>query len=219
MKPSAPLNTQVVKRKSPMEFENIDGEFSIQSLLPEFARAYNNDTCTDNDQTRTICENDVGISHKQIGTDTESDLSTVNEQARTETENDVCTSHQKHPTGTQDVFALPSICNGQEPNGTMITYNVNTTQGQTEKWVIVLIKCKEGTRVNMNFGHNINRKNKPSTSETSCQTEEELAGEIKPSMVSVETQWDRDDFLPSLELVQRDHTYSNTKRVSKKKRS
>lgn len=101
----------------------------------------------------------------------------------------------------------------------MITYNVNTTQGQTEKWVIVLIKCKEGTRVNMNFGHNINRQNKSNTSETSCQTEEELAGEIKPSMVSVETQWDRDDFLPSLELVQRDHTYSNTKRVSKKKRS
>ena len=71
----------------------------------------------------------------------------------------------------------------------------------------------------MNFGHNINRQNKSSTSETSCQTEEELAGEIKPSMVSVETQWDRDDFLPSLELVQRDHTYSNTKRVSKKKLS
>ncbi|XP_022801223.1 THAP domain-containing protein 5-like isoform X2 [Stylophora pistillata] len=218
MKPSAPPNTQVVKRESPMELEDVDNKFSIQSLLPEFACAcaYNSDTCTDTDQTRTSYEHDVSISKEQIPTGTESNLGTVNEQAQTETGIDVSTNHEQLPTDTQELLTLPSICNGKKSsNGTMITYNMNATQGQTEKWVIVLLKCKEGTRVKMNFGRILNRQNKPSTSEASCQTEEELVMEVeKPSKVSVQTQWDKDDFLPNLELVQRDHTYSNPKRVS-----
>lgn len=193
MKP-VPLEKQVVTHESPMEDEDVDDKFSIQSLLPGFTRAYTNDTCTTDYQTRVCTDSNVSTGPEQTRTGSENIVSTSHKQARTGTENVVSTVHEQIRTGSEN--------------------DASTGQEQAQKWVIVLLKCKEGALVNINTSCN-RREKQSSTSETSCQTEENPTTGTKPSLVSIGTQWDEHDFRPKPELIQRDHTYNKAKSLSK----
>lgn len=181
MKP-APLDKQNLPSDSSVEGGEHDDKFSIRSLLSGFGGPAAQDILanTDNGQTRSIADNDVGKAHQQTRSGTDGDVSSAHEQTRSGTGSDVSASHDQSRTGHDQAPYLT----GEK--------STPDKQCQTSSKSIVICKLLFTKAISCQTDEN-------PTAEISCQA--------KPTMVTTETQWDERDFLPDPELVQRDHSY------------
>ncbi|KAL9963338.1 hypothetical protein ACROYT_G032532 [Oculina patagonica] len=133
---------QNLTSESPMEDGELEDKFSIQSLLPGFARAYEDETNTCHDQARSGTEVDVSTDHDQIRLGAEVDVSTGYDQIRLGSEVDVSTDHDQIRLGTEvDI----STADDQIRPGTEVDVSIGDDQ------------TRSGIVVDVSIGHDHNR--------------------------------------------------------------
>ncbi|KAJ7371478.1 hypothetical protein OS493_025378 [Desmophyllum pertusum] len=235
MKPVALEKQNLSMPDSPMEDEEVDDKFSIQSLLPGFACAHGNEASTDDD---------VSNGHDQTRANNES-TSTIHDQCESRMNGETSVSHKENQSRTfvthKENPSRTCVTHKENQSRTSVTHKENQSRScvtHKENLLRTCVTHKENqsrtcvtrkenqSRTSVTHKENMlrtcvtHKERLSRTSETSCQTEENPTTEIscqtnKPDLVTTGTQWDEKDFLPDPELVQRDHTYSKRKRPSK----
>jgi len=222
--------------------DEYSGEYTIQSLLPNFSLALENEEPVDHDYARKRTEGASnrtdekpssygGLCHQSSSSlgvqTTDNDSVHSRRDAGTSVDNDV--NNQTHTDNEQPSSSHTDEKSGTTPVTNCVGYKVDckvstdstSNNGKSYLTTTHRVNCETLLIYNpktSQFEPSISRRIKHGRLiDISCQTVTKRTTEIsclaKPCLVSVETQWDEKDFLPDPEVIERDHAYVKKMRV------